>query len=178
MDFGISKVVESGTQPDGGKQTKGTPKYMPPEQIRGQEIDGRTDLYALGISMFEMLTGLRPFRGQNIMDQQLRKPIQAHAAARHGEDGLDVTHGYRGSLGNLLAVLLAVGEATAIARKDGRIRTRQAEDLAEMRVVRDATVGEGDESTTVGRVGQHGQLDAIVISQLPHAVQSHQAGGH
>jgi tetratricopeptide (TPR) repeat protein len=75
MDFGISKVVESGTQPDGGKQTKGTPQYMPPEQIRGQEIDGRTDLYALGISMFEMLTGLRPFRGKNIMDQQLRQPM-------------------------------------------------------------------------------------------------------
>ena len=75
MDFGISEVVESGTRPGGGDTMKGTPQYMPPEQIRGLEIDGRTDLYALGISMFEMLTGLRPFRGEKIMEQQLTQAL-------------------------------------------------------------------------------------------------------
>lgn len=75
MDFGISEVVESGTRPGGGTTTKGTPQYMPPEQIRGLEIDGRTDLYALGISMFEMLTSLRPFRGKKIMEQQLTRDL-------------------------------------------------------------------------------------------------------
>ncbi len=72
MDFGISEVVTSGTRPN-GNATKGTPQYMPPEQIRGEGIDGRTDLYALGISMFEMLTGLRPFRGKKVMGQQLTR---------------------------------------------------------------------------------------------------------
>ena len=75
MDFGISEVVEAGTRPGGGTTTKGTPQYMPPEQIRGLEIDGRTDLYALGISMFEMLTSLRPFRGKKIMEQQLTREL-------------------------------------------------------------------------------------------------------
>ena len=75
MDFGISEVIESGARPGGGTTTKGTPQYMPPEQIRGLEIDGRTDLYALGISMFEMLTGLRPFRGKKIMEQQLTRQL-------------------------------------------------------------------------------------------------------
>jgi serine/threonine protein kinase len=73
MDFGISKVLETGAE--GLTQAKGTPQYMPPEQILGREIDGRTDLYALGISMFEMATGERPFRGENVVDQQLHSPV-------------------------------------------------------------------------------------------------------
>jgi tetratricopeptide (TPR) repeat protein len=72
MDFGISKVLQAGA---GQTQAKGTPQYMPPEQILGREVDGRTDLYALGISMFEMVTGRRPFIGQNVVDQQLNRPI-------------------------------------------------------------------------------------------------------
>jgi len=75
MDFGISKVLESGTHEGPDTQAKGTPQYMPPEQILGREIDKRTDVYALGISMFEMLTGVRPFRGENIVEQQLNSPL-------------------------------------------------------------------------------------------------------
>jgi tetratricopeptide (TPR) repeat protein len=73
MDFGISKVLKGDTE--GQTQGRGTPQYMPPEQILGRGIDGRTDLYALGISTFEMLTGRRPFGGDNIVDQQLNNPI-------------------------------------------------------------------------------------------------------
>lgn len=73
MDFGISKVLEAGGE--GRTDAKGTPQYMPPEQILGDEIDGRTDLYALGISMFEMATGQRPFRGDKIVDQQLHSEL-------------------------------------------------------------------------------------------------------
>ncbi|MHC4506796.1 MAG: protein kinase domain-containing protein, partial [Planctomycetota bacterium] len=73
MDFGISKMLEGDTE--GQTQGRGTPQYMPPEQILGRGIDGRTDLYALGISVFEMLTGRRPFTGDNIVDQQLNDPL-------------------------------------------------------------------------------------------------------
>ena len=73
MDFGISKVLEIGAE--GLTQAKGTPQYMPPEQILGQEVDGRTDLYALGISMFEIVTGRRPFIGEDVVNQQLHSDI-------------------------------------------------------------------------------------------------------
>ncbi len=73
MDFGISKVLEEGS--DSGTQGRGTPQYMPPEQILGRGIDGRTDLYALGISLFEMITGTRPFSGENVVEQQLNDPL-------------------------------------------------------------------------------------------------------
>jgi serine/threonine-protein kinase len=69
MDFGISKVMETGDE--ARSEAKGTPQYMPPEQILGREIDGRTDLYALGISMFEISTAQRPFSGEAVVDQQL-----------------------------------------------------------------------------------------------------------
>ncbi len=69
MDFGISKVMETGDE--ARSEAKGTPQYMPPEQILGREIDGRTDLYALGISMFEIATAQRPFSGESVVDQQL-----------------------------------------------------------------------------------------------------------
>lgn len=69
MDFGISRAVEAGGE--GYNKAKGTPQYMPPEQLMGSELDGRADLYALGISMYEMATGRRPFSGENVVDQQL-----------------------------------------------------------------------------------------------------------
>lgn len=65
VDFGIAKVVTS----DGSTQLTrptdiiGTPRYMAPEQFTGEEIDSRIDVYALGIVLFEMLTGRAPFEG-------------------------------------------------------------------------------------------------------------------
>jgi eukaryotic-like serine/threonine-protein kinase len=63
-DFGIAKAV-SATQTKSGV-VLGTPNYMSPEQINGEEIDGRSDLFSLGAVMFEMLTGQVPFHGKNI----------------------------------------------------------------------------------------------------------------
>ena len=60
-DFGIARLAESATLTSA---TTGTPAYMAPEQCRGQTVDARTDIYALAITTFEMLTLDRPFTGE------------------------------------------------------------------------------------------------------------------
>src|SRR5205814_6665777 len=65
-DFGIAKVLASTqdnlTRPGAGV---GTPEYMSPEQCQGGPVDGRADIYALGVMLFEAQTGRTPFLGNN-----------------------------------------------------------------------------------------------------------------
>ena len=66
-DFGIGKFT-SATSSDMTRtgQMIGSPAYMSPEQIRGEKIDGRSDLFSLGVVLYELLTGARPFPGESI----------------------------------------------------------------------------------------------------------------
>ena len=75
-DFGLAKSFEQATLTEAGKII-GTPHYMSPEQVKGQTVDLRTDVYSLGIILFEMLTGRLPFTGSSpfeIMMQRINKP--------------------------------------------------------------------------------------------------------
>src|SRR5687768_18241030 len=60
LDFGLARVMEGSTKLTTGIVV-GTPNYMAPEQCKGSDVDARTDLYACGVMLFEMLTGRKPF---------------------------------------------------------------------------------------------------------------------
>jgi serine/threonine-protein kinase len=73
MDFGLAKMLQA--DPSGRKASDtgmdfavGTPGYISPEQVRGDQIDHRSDLYSVGVILFELLTGRLPFTGDETMD--------------------------------------------------------------------------------------------------------------
>jgi serine/threonine protein kinase len=66
MDFGIAKII-GGTRHTATGAVIGTAMYMSPEQIKGMEIDRRTDIYSLGVMMFEMVSGRPPFQADSAM---------------------------------------------------------------------------------------------------------------
>ncbi|MCC6746361.1 MAG: HEAT repeat domain-containing protein [Deltaproteobacteria bacterium] len=81
LDFGIAKSV--GVGPEGERLTRagsvmGTPEYIAPEQIRGQSADGRADLYGMGVILFEVIMGRRPYDSDTVLGllmSHLRDPI-------------------------------------------------------------------------------------------------------
>jgi serine/threonine-protein kinase len=64
-DFGIARAVANYVSTTGKRMVMGTPHYVSPEQARGQPLDGRSDLYALGVTMYRAATGGLPFRSSD-----------------------------------------------------------------------------------------------------------------
>jgi CHASE2 domain-containing sensor protein/predicted Ser/Thr protein kinase len=63
-DFGIARITDSSKTKTG--MVLGTPSYMSPEQLAGKKIDGRSDLFSLGVTLFQMLSGRLPFEGESM----------------------------------------------------------------------------------------------------------------
>src|ERR1700676_1120009 len=63
-DFGTAKILQFGTAQTA--HVMGTPSYMSPEQVKGKPVDGRSDIFSLGVILYELTTGEKPFPGQNI----------------------------------------------------------------------------------------------------------------
>ena len=71
-DFGLARIEEGGGMTKAG-QVMGTPRYMAPEQILGKTVDGRSDQYAVGIMLYELLTGSVPFNEGDIAYRQIHE---------------------------------------------------------------------------------------------------------
>src|SRR5262245_27838686 len=67
IDFGLAKRLDAGAGITNAGEVRGSPYYISPEQAEGAAADPRSDLYSLGVMLYEMLTGQRPFRGSTII---------------------------------------------------------------------------------------------------------------
>ncbi len=85
LDFGIAKLVMHQTKLTGTGVLIGTPNYMAPEQASGDDVDGRTDIYALGVMLYELVTGSVPFHADSplaVLHQHTsRMPVPPSARA-------------------------------------------------------------------------------------------------
>lgn len=90
MDFGLARVndAQAGDQTETGTVV-GTPQYMSPEQWTGQNVDARTDLYSLGVSLYEMLSGRWPVSGSTIGQICMQACNQQLVPLRERHPGLD-----------------------------------------------------------------------------------------
>jgi serine/threonine protein kinase len=102
LDFGIAKVLGDNKDPMNAVETQagtvfGTPRYMSPEQAQGKPLDGRSDLYALGVILFHMLTGRPPFTDDDRPRSHARPRPRGAGAAAPGEGRRGAPGGHRGA---------------------------------------------------------------------------------
>ena len=79
-DFGLARALVASTSLGDTNQVQGTPHYFSPEQARGRDLDGRSDLYSLGVTLFRAATGQLPFEGDDWYDvarQHVETPVAA-----------------------------------------------------------------------------------------------------
>ena len=131
LDFGIAKIRGKTTRLTAAGAVVGTPEYMSPEQAQGVDVDIRSDLYALGVILFEMLTGMVPFRGDSVMATLTMQMFDAAPALQQVDPRLAVLPNIERVMSRLLAkdrderpvntddavqMLLEAGEADRLLR--------------------------------------------------------------
>ena len=79
-DFGIARITDSSRTKTG--MVLGTPSYMSPEQLAGKKIDGRSDLFSLGVTLYQMLSGRLPFEGESMTQLMFAIANSPHPAIR------------------------------------------------------------------------------------------------
>ena len=79
-DFGIARITDSSKTKTG--MVLGTPSYMSPEQLAGKKIDGRSDLFSLGVMLFQMASGKLPFEGDSMAQLMFKIANEAHPNIR------------------------------------------------------------------------------------------------
>ena len=78
-DFGIARITDSSKTKTG--MVLGTPSYMSPEQLSGKKVDGRSDLFSLGVTLYQLLTGSLPFQGESMATLMFKIANEPHAPA-------------------------------------------------------------------------------------------------
>ena len=113
MDFGIARITDANKTRTG--LVLGTPSFMSPEQLAGKKVDGRSDLYSLGVMLFMMLTGTLPFRANSL------------AALMH-----KITHEHAPDIGGMLqnAPSELAGLVNRALEKDPQMRYQDGEQMA------------------------------------------------
>jgi len=113
-DFGIARITASSKTKTG--VVLGTPSYMSPEQLSGKHVDGRSDIFSLGVMLYEMLTGVRPFRGDSMATLMFQIANEPHPDIREHKKELPA------SIAELVDKMLTKDPATRVANGNQVVR--------------------------------------------------------
>jgi serine/threonine-protein kinase len=113
-DFGIARITASSKTKTG--VVLGTPSYMSPEQLSGKHVDGRSDIFSLGVMLYEMLTGVRPFRGDSMATLMFQIANEPHPDVREHRQELPA------SIAELIDHMLTKDAATRITNGNQVVR--------------------------------------------------------
>ncbi len=124
IDFGLARALDGSTPSTRTGVLRGSPYYMSPEQAQGEQLDARSDFYSLGIMLYEMLTGRKPYTGATAMEvlqQHVNSPLPPlpHSLSRY-ESVLRrlVAKNRTERFSNADEVIAAIGELRAAATLD------------------------------------------------------------
>ncbi len=161
-DFGIARITDSSKTKTG--LVLGTPSFMSPEQIAGKRVDGRSDLYSLGVMLFQMLAGVLPFRGESMAE------LMYKIANEPAPDILIIRNELPGKLADIVALSLSKRPETRYQDGDqfaADLRTVMAglgDGGTAPAVAPPAAASAGDEKTQAFQApGANPQFDATVV---------------
>lgn len=75
LDFGIAKIINKNADEESDNLVMGTPSYMSPEQVKGEHLDERSDIYSLGVLLHQMLTGNAPYDTTTLTEQDINQKV-------------------------------------------------------------------------------------------------------
>jgi serine/threonine-protein kinase len=161
LDFGIAKVGGSSSKLTKAGQVFGTPHYMSPEQCAGSQVDQRTDIYALGVILYEMCSGRVPFDADNLMGILTKHMYEQPIAPRDLPPPTDVPPG-------LDAVIMKCLSKSADARYQTMAEMREDLERVQGGLTPQAVVDAVDRASggmrdATGRVTVTGRQSAIRI---------------
>ena len=146
-DFGIARITDSSKTKTG--MVLGTPSFMSPEQLAGRKVDGRSDLYSLGVMLYQMLAGVLPFRGESMAELMYKISNETAPDVRT----------VRSELPQALAVVIAKS-----MNKDPQMRYQDgAEFAADLRAVLQAGVVQA--AAPAAQAAQSGDSDGFDATQ-------------
>jgi serine/threonine protein kinase len=171
LDFGVAKLKESSD--DGGTVTKtgtifGTPKYMSPEQAGGKSIDARSDIYAIGIMLYEMMAGTVPFTSDNSLGMLIKHIQEPPTPIEDMRPDLVFPEEVKELLDRLLAKSpdMRPQSAEALIRDIGKILDG-LDDIYRNVVTSDEAARIGLEFTTTPRTRQNTRLNDSAPEMVP-----------